>query len=254
MKIPKRTAIYETDVQNDFALKTGALFVHGFEEKSSYKAYGAEARLPNILQMHNYAKSKGYLVLGSVDRHFYEDAELIRNEGGAFDDHCMNGTHGQLRVGGLERQIDIYVQSKEGPGLPQRTLNAQEIADRVNACLEKKCHLIFEKQSYDVGMNLNFEPIIQRLINGGLACIVINGFATDYCVKAVALKIVDVAEKAGREIGKDFQLYVVTDAIAAVNIDFQGQKDMEFGRKALEEMFSRGVKPVKTKEVLEGEI
>jgi nicotinamidase-related amidase len=246
-------AIYETDVQNDFSLKTGALFVHGFEPKSTYKSYGAEARLPNILQMHNYAKENGMLVLGSVDRHFYEDAELTRNEGGTFDDHCMNGTHGQLRVGGLERQIDIYIQSKEGPGLPVRILNAQEIADRVNICLEKNYHLIFEKQNYDVGTNPNFEPIMRGLIaKGHLDSIIINGFATDYCVKTAALKIAGIAEKAGYVIGKTFGLYVVTDAITAVNIDFSGKKDMEFGKKALDEMFARGVRPITTKEVLEG--
>ena len=249
----KLIAVYETDVQNDFSLRSGALFVHGFEEKSSWKPYGAEARLPNILKMHNYSKGKENIILmGSVDKHFYEDAELIRNKGGAFEDHCMNGTPGQLRVDGLERQMDIYIQSNEGPGLPQRILNSKEISDRITACLEKKHHLIFEKQAYDVGTNPNFAPVAAALIEKGLDAVVIDGFATDYCVKTAALRFKEAAETHGKTIGKNFSIYVVTDAIHEVNINFEGKIDKEFGRKALAELYAAGVKPIATEQVLAG--
>ncbi len=250
----REIAIYETDVQNDFSLKSGSLFVHGFEEESSWKPYGAESRLPMIRDIHSFAKEQGYFILGSVDRHFYEDAELIRNQGGSFHDHCMNGTWGQLRVDGLERQQDIYVQSKGGPGLDVRTYKAGELEEIEQVAVRSGAHIVFEKQSYDVSTNPNFAPLVEELIRAGLKIIALNGFATEYCVKAAALALLDSARTAGLVPGRDFLVFLVSDAIHPVNIDFAGKKNMEFGKEALELLYSRGVLPVTTEELLQGRL
>lgn len=245
MKKKKETAIYETDVQVDFSYRNGALFVNG-QRPWSNKSYGAEAVLPNIFAIHNYANQNGLRILGSADRHFYEDTELIRNEGGIFDDHCMNGTFGQLRLKELEPQKDVYVRNKDGPMLGVRIYTPEELQRYVNS----NAQIIFEKQSYDVDTNPNFKQTLKLLINDGLKKIIFDGFATDYCDKAAVL----ATAKYRDEFDADLGLYVVTDAIEEVNIDFQGNIDMGFGKKALEEMASHGAKLVTTKYILGGRV
>ncbi len=238
----RNIAVYETDVEEDFSRRTGALFVSG-QKPWSNRPYGAEAVLPNIVAIHDHAVGNDWKVLGSVDRHFYEDAELIRNEGGVFDDHCMNGTNGQLRIKELEPQKDIYIRAKDGPMLGIRTYTEQEMNNFVDSDMQ----LIFEKQNYDVDTNPNFELAMKTLIDDGLKKIVFNGFATDYCDKAAVL----AAAKYRDKFDADLQLYVVVDAIEAVNVNFQGEIDMNFGEKALDEMVNVGAHLVNTKNVLE---
>jgi len=239
----KGTAVYETDVENDFSYRTGALFVNG-QKPWMNKPYGAEAALPNIIAIHNYANENGFGILGSVDRHFYEDAELIRNKGGVFDDHCMNGTAGQLRLKELEPQKDVYVRDKDGPMFGTRIYTEEELFRYANS----DAQIIFEKQSYDVNTNPNFKPALKMLIDRGLKEIIFDGFATDYCVKAAVLAVAKYRDEFNADLG----LYVVKDAIEEVNVDFMGNIDMNFGKKALDEMVLAGAKIITTKDVLEG--
>jgi len=241
----KKIALYETDIENDFSLRSGALFVRANKPKT-HLPYGAEERLPNIFALHGHADANNWLMLGSVDRHFYEDVELIRNEGGIFEDHCMNGTKGQLRLPELEPQKDIYIRAKDGPFLGAKTYTEPELVAYLDAA-NKGMHLIFEKQSYDVGTNPNFVPTMKLAIKNGLRTVVGDGFATDYCDLAAFLKMADIRDKYCPEL----KLYIVTDAIEAVNIDFSGEVDMNFGKKALDQMVARGVQKVTTKDVLE---
>jgi len=247
--ITPNTAIYETDIQRDFSLRSGALFVRG-NDKPKAQPYGAEKCLPNIYNLHEHAEKNKWLILGSVDKHFYEDAELIRNRGGVFDDHCMNGTKGQLRLSGLEPQKDIHIRSKDGPMLGIKTYNKQELQTYINRAKENKANLILEKQSYDVATNPNFETIFKMLLDQGLEEIYVNGFATDYCDKAAVLKMADIRDTTKLPL----EIYVITDAIEAVNIDFQGNVDPDFGKKALDEMVLRGAELITTKDVLEDKI
>ena len=247
-------AIYETDVQNDFSYRDGALFVHGFEKSGTQEPYGAESRLPNVLALHRWASKQGHIILGSVDRHFFADAELIRNEGGAFDDHCMNGTRGQLRIDGLEQELDVYVRSKDGPGLGQRSYSEDEMNEMVSVAINDGAQIIFEKQTYYVGGNPNVRRILQRFIEEGLKVIAIDGFATDYCCLAAGLEIVDAVRSLGLVPGEDVHLFIVTDAIAPVNIDLEGNMDMAFGSKALETLHGAGVLPITTERILSGEL
>lgn len=244
IKIPE-IAVYETDVQPDFVYRTGALFVHA-NKPWQMKPYGAEERIPNIVKIHQYAVDKSMMIMGSADRHFYEDAELIRNEGGVFEDHCMNGTAGQLRIPELEPQKDIYVRAKDGPLLGVRGYSPAELENFLRSGMQ----IIFEKQSYDVATNPNFKPAFQLAVKNGLKRIINDGFATDYCDLAAVLRQLEY----GREINPEFEVYVVTDAIEEVNIDFTGKIDPDFGKKALDQMVSAGAKLIVTKDVLEGRL
>lgn len=238
-------ALYETDVQFDFSNRNGALFVYGFDTWNPL-AYGAEAVLPNIFALHEKAKKEGWDILGSVDRHFYEDAELKRNKGGIFIDHCMNGTKGQLRLTELEPQKDIYIRAKDGPLMDARNYTLEELKKFVEAGAQ----LVFEKQTYDVNTNPNFKKTMTLLFNKGIKKIVFNGFAKDYCVRAAVLATARCIDEVGAEV----QLYLATDAIKEVGIDFQGKVNPEFVKQALEEMVSVGTKLVTTQQVLEGRL
>ena len=81
---------------------------------------------------------------GKIPDNIYEDAELIRNEGGDFDDHCMNGAWGQLRLPGLEPQKDIYVRAKDGPMLGIRNYTEEELQKYIDRAKQGKANLIFE--------------------------------------------------------------------------------------------------------------
>lgn len=241
------TLLYETDVQNDFSLRSGALFVRGNDESTPWP-FGAEKRLPNIYKLHEYAGKSNWGIAGSVDRHFYEDAELIRNRGGVFDDHGMNGTWGQLRLPGLEPQKDIYIRAKDGPLQDIRIYTQEELQKYIERAEQGKAHLIFEKQSYDVASNPNFGTTFRMLMDQGLEKVVLNGFATDYCDKAAVTAIAGLRDKYKPKL----EIYLVTDAIEAVNIDFEGNRDPEFGNKAIKEMTEAEAKLITTEEVLEG--
>jgi nicotinamidase-related amidase len=244
----QKTALYETDIQYDFSFREGALFVRANKPKQALP-YGAEARLPNIFALHEHADKNGWVKLGSVDRHFYEDAELVRNTGGVFEDHCMNGTKGQLRLRELEPQKDIYIRSKDGPLMGLKKYTTEEMTTYLDA-IDMGMQMIFEKQSYDVTTNPNFETAMRRLLSKGIDKIVVDGFATDYCDLAAVLGMANMRDKYKNELG----IYVVTDAIEAVNINFQGQVDNDFGKKALEQMVRAGARLVTTKQVLEGRL
>jgi nicotinamidase-related amidase len=244
----KEIALYETDIQYDFSYRDGALFVRANKPKRALP-FGAEERLPNIFALHEHAENNKWAILGSVDRHFYEDAELVRNKGGVFEDHCMNGTKGQLRLKELEPQKDVYIRAKDGPLMGMKVYNTAEMTAYLDA-IDMGMQMIFEKQSYDVATNPNFDTAARRLMAKGIKKIVVDGFATDYCVKAAVLALANARDKYDDALG----IYVVTDAIEAVNIDFKGQIDNEFGNKALDEMVARGAKLVTTKDVLEGRL
>ena len=77
------------------------------------------------------------------------------------------------------------------------------------------------------------ENLEKYLKDAGVTELYVTGLATDYCVKASAID----ASKRG------FITYVVTDAIAAVNVN-PGDGD-----KALEEMKNAGVRLISSKEI-----
>ncbi|MFH0701535.1 MAG: isochorismatase family protein [Candidatus Woesearchaeota archaeon] len=238
-------AVYETDVQHDFGYRVGALFVHA-NKPWQMAPYGAEEKLPQIIKIHDYAVKNNWQILGSVDRHFYEDVELIRNAGGVFEDHCMNGTLGQLRISPLEPQKDVYIRCKDGPLQGIRIYSPQEL----KTIVDSRMQIIFEKQSYDVGTNPNFEPTLRMLAEKGIKKVVQNGFATDYCNLAALLKMA----QCNVQYDLGLQLYIVTDAIEEVDIDFTGKIDPDFGKKALDKMVNAGARLITTNEILEGRI
>jgi hypothetical protein len=67
--VESKIALYETDIQNDFSLRNGALFVRANKPKN-HLPYGAEEKLPNIfgLAVHkilsvNFASATPFAIL-----------------------------------------------------------------------------------------------------------------------------------------------------------------------------------------------
>lgn len=77
------------------------------------------------------------------------------------------------------------------------------------------------------------EDLEQYLKSKGVTELYVTGLATDYCVRASALDA----------IKKKFQTYVITDAVAAVNLH------PDDGQKALDEMKSAGIQLVMSSDV-----
>src|SRR5579884_385294 len=76
--------------------------------------------------------------------------------------------------------------------------------------------------------------LAQRLRARGVARVFVAGLATDYCVRATALAALDGG----------FEVTVITDAIAAVNVKCTDEAD------ALREMASRGIRFATTDQLL----
>jgi nicotinamidase/pyrazinamidase len=200
---------FDVDTQSDFIKKDGALSVPH-----------AEALIPNLKRLTDYAIKNDITIIGSVDRHFDDDPELIKN-GGQFPEHCMDGTMGQKKIPETTTKDIIFVENKK-----------YDIA-YLNTTRKHK-QIIFEKQDYKVETNLNFFKLM-GLIKPKKTFV--YGVATDYCVKVAALCL--------RSLG--LEVYLIEDAIEAVNIK------PDDGNKALEIMVNAGTKIIKAKDVL-GEV
>jgi len=119
--------------------------------------------------------------------------------------HCVQGTHGAEFLPNLQSK-NIQKVFLKGTGNKDDGYSAYEATS---------------------------EDLAQYLKSKGVTELYVTGLATDYCVRASALD----ANKKG------FRTYVVTDAIAAVDVH-PGD-----GQKALDEMKSAGIRLVKSPEV-----
>jgi len=200
-----KIVFYDVDTQYDFMKKSGALYVRGAEEL-----------IPNIEKLTKYARRNGWSIVGSVDRHFSSDAELSRN-GGPFPDHCMDGSHGQQKISETNPLCAVYIENKQ--------MESSELENLIS----NKREVFFEKQHYDVFTNPNAKKILEHS-----KYVVVYGVATDYCVKAAVIGMLELGKK----------VFVVKDAISAVT--------QETGEAAIAEMKAAGALFVTTEDVLKG--
>jgi nicotinamidase/pyrazinamidase len=196
----RKIIFWSVDVQADFMLPGGRLYVPG-----------AEKLIPNIRRLISAALASGALVVSSGDAHKPDDPEFAK-----FPQHCVAGTPG-ARI--LPEALGARVGTIPNDG-------SQELPADILSCPQ----ILLEKQTLDVFDNPHAGKLVDVL--GSDVEYVVFGVVTEFCVKCAAKGLLD----RGRKV------CVVTDAIESLK--------PEDGRRALDELQSRGAKFITTQAAL----
>lgn len=154
-----------------------------------------------------YAVKNGIIIFASVDAHSEKDPEFLN-----FPPHCIKGKRGYEKID--ETRAEKFI------SVPYDREISFEIKDYNQ--------IIFEKKTFSIFDNPNFIKILKKL---GKEIFFVYGVTTEYCVK----------EAADGLIGQNYRVYLIVDAIKAI--------DKEKGEKVIEELKLKGVKLIKTEEV-----
>jgi len=146
---------WEVDVQRDFMLPGGKLYVPG-----------AEKLLPNIRRLTDAARRGEVLLVSSGDFHSPNDPEFKQ-----FPPHCLKGTPG----------AELLPEALADKVLRIENLPSAKVPDDLSAYQQ----IIIEKQTLDVFQTLHAEELVNRL--GTQPEFVVFGVVTEYCV-ACAVK------------------------------------------------------------------
>lgn len=177
----------DVDTQRDFLDPAGALYVPG-----------ADAIVGNLARLTRFARERGIPVLATACSHTSDDPELAR-----FGPHCLAGTPGQERVGATAWPGGAVVGPMErfaGSDVP--------------------AHLTVEKREFDVFSHPEADRLV-ALYARNRPTFVVYGVATDYCVKAAALGLLE----------RGCKVAVVVDAIRGIDRDGEAEVLAEFTRR-----------------------
>lgn len=216
-----RPILIDVDTQFDFCDPSGALYVRGSE------------KLP-FAALVSRAVETSTLIVGSVDSHAFDAWEFAgapqpgpNGERPEFPPHCVKGTHGWLKVAGTVAPKTRFV-----PNVRASETDLEALLDR-NAPQA----LMLEKEVYSLFANPNADAVLAKVVVDDPRFLVF-GVATDYCVRAAALGLVDWLTRTGRR----GEVLLVADAIAAV--------DAAGGESALAACAATGVRRIDTREAL----
>ncbi len=149
--MPSRDYIFwEVDVQADFMLPGGRLYVPG-----------AEKLLPNIRKLTDAARRGEVFLVSHGDFHPVNDPEFKQ-----FPPHCIKGTAGAELVPEALTHNFVRVENDVNAKFPEDLSQYQQI--------------ILEKQTLDIFESLHANDVVERL--GDAAEFVVFGVATEYCV------------------------------------------------------------------------
>ncbi len=169
-----RQVFVDIDTQYDFISRDGALSVPGAEEIRG-----------NLKALTDHAVKNGIKIVASADAHAPDDKEFE-----VFPPHCVQNTPGQRKIEETTTAATVVLKN-----------DAPETAQTVG--IEGADQILLEKQTYDVFTNPS-APNIFEAAGGGEY--IVYGVATDYCVKAAAVGLLE----------RGYKVTVVKDAIAAV--------------------------------------
>ncbi|MDE0297480.1 MAG: cysteine hydrolase [Candidatus Poribacteria bacterium] len=169
-----RQVFVDIDTQYDFVSRDGALSVPGAEEIRG-----------NLKTLTDFAVRNGIKIVASADAHVPDDKEFE-----VFPPHCVQNTPGQKKI--EETTIEATVVLKNDAS---GTASADDI--------ESADQVLLEKQTYDVFTNPSASGIFEAADGDEY---IVYGVATDYCVKAAAVGLLE----------RGYKVTVVKDAIAAV--------------------------------------
>jgi nicotinamidase/pyrazinamidase len=203
--MPSRKIVFwEVDVQADFMLPGGNLYVPG-----------AEKLIPNIKRLVDVAREGHVFLVSSGCRHVPNDPEFK-----TFPPHCIRGTEG-ARIIPEGLAVKFYtIPNDESYKLPKDLLNYQQV--------------VLEKQTLDVFDNPQTSALVDRL--GKDVEYVVFGVVTEFCVRLAAKGLLErsykvslvkdaietLKEEEGRRTLAELKalgarLITTDEAIAAVN-------------------------------------
>ena len=163
---------FDIDTQRDFLEPGGALFIEG-----------SAAILANLARLTACARARGIPVVASACAHNADDAELRH-----WPPHCMVGTPGQQRIA-----------ATAWPGSEVLAPDGLHFGALPH-------HLTIEKRTLDVFSHPDADRLI-GLYRRVHPTFVVYGVATDYCVKAAVLGL----------LNRGSSVAVVVDAVHAID-------------------------------------
>ncbi len=153
--VPSRDFIFwEVDVQADFILPGGKLYVPG-----------AEKILPNIRKLTDAARRGDIFLVSHGCFHPANDPEFKQ-----FPPHCLKGTAGAEFVPEALTANFVRIENDVNARLPEDLFQYQQI--------------ILEKQTLDIFETHHADELVDRL--GNTAEFVVFGVVTEYCVSLAA--------------------------------------------------------------------
>src|SRR5258708_17622567 len=141
---------WEVDVQADFMLPGGNLYVPG-----------AERLLPNIRKLTDAARRGEVFLVSHGCFHPANDPEFKQ-----FPPHCLKGTAGAELVPEALAENVVWVKNEVDAKLPEDLYEFQQI--------------VLEKQTLDIFESHHADAVVERL--GDSAEFVVFGVVTEYCV------------------------------------------------------------------------
>jgi nicotinamidase/pyrazinamidase len=176
----------DVDTQRDFLEPGGALFIPG-----------SGRILGNLERLTAFARRHTIPVLATACAHTSEDTEEIAR----FGPHCMAGTPGQERI-------------------PETRWPGGEVLKSSGLFSEQPpAHLTIEKRTFDVFSHPEADRIV-ALYNRDRPTFVVYGVATDFCVRAAVMGLLDRACKVA----------VVVDAVYAIDVEHEHEVLAELTR------------------------
>ncbi|HVO62545.1 MAG TPA: isochorismatase family cysteine hydrolase [Terriglobales bacterium] len=151
--------LWGVDIQRDFMLPGGALYVPG-----------AEKLIPNINSLVDLARSQSALLISSADQHTPGDPEFK-----VFPPHCVRGTPGAELIPEAALDKILRIPNDNSFALP--------------ADLFTHGQLLLEKQVLDVFSNPNTAKVVERLPADPE--FYIFGVVTEYCVQCASKGLLD---------------------------------------------------------------
>jgi nicotinamidase/pyrazinamidase len=149
--MPSRDYVFwEVDVQADFMLPGGKLYVPG-----------AEKLLPNIRKLTDAARRGEVFLVSHGDFHPANDPEFKH-----FPPHCLKGTAGAELVPEALTDNFVRVENNANAKLPEDLFKYRQI--------------VLEKQTLDIFESLHADALVERL--GDASEFVVFGVVTEYCV------------------------------------------------------------------------
>jgi len=146
-----RPCLVDIDIQVDFVLPEGALYVPG-----------AEQLIPLWRELTAFGASHGLPMIASVCRHTADDPEFQQ-----FPPHCVEGTPGQQKIPETLMERHQFISNRGR-----------------DTTIDFESQLILEKSDLDCFSNVHAEDIFSLI---RCTTFVVYGLTTEYCVRVAVL-------------------------------------------------------------------